>query len=30
MKLYYFYRMYRDWGYGPMLSLRNAWRKSRA
>lgn len=29
MKLLYFYRMHRGWGYGRIDALRNAWRKTR-
>ena len=28
MKLLRFYRMYRGWGYSPVIALCNAWRKT--
>lgn len=29
MTLYRLYRMYRGWGYGPVLAFKSAWRRSR-
>ena len=29
MKLLRFYRMYRGWGYRPLLALKTAWRRAR-